>query len=65
MRFNDLSPGESGQPRAPLLLPIVRLLVLTITWATPAASFAVSFSLVVEFLGDLLDDDHRTELYRR
>ena len=45
MRPNDLSPGESGQPRAPLLLPIVRLLVLTITWATPAASFAVSFSL--------------------
>lgn len=45
MRPIDLFPGPSGQLRTPRLLRTVRLLVLTITWATSVTSFAVSFSL--------------------
>jgi PEP-CTERM motif-containing protein len=45
MRPIDLSPRASGQHQVPLLLSSVWLLVLTITWSTSDACYAVSFSL--------------------
>ena len=45
MRAIAFSPNDSGPPPVLILPSIVSVLVLIITWATPAASFAVSFSL--------------------